>query len=275
MPTIALVSPGAMGAAIGARLVSHGAQVLTSLEGRGPASIARARIAGMTGAPPADLAAAGLFLSIVPPHTAEEVARTFAASAGTIDHPALFVDCNACSPETKRAIAAIVEAAGARTVDACIIGGPDDDGGPSVYASGTHAADAAILADHGLRWHVLDAPIGAAAALKMCFAGINKGLYALGNMMRLAAGGAGVSDALRFEMERRLPHVLAQLDRGTESVFARAWRWAPEMREIAEFGTGEPGAAETFEGFARFYERLAADLAGERRDYTALTGKPD
>ena len=42
MPTIAVIAPGAMGSAIGARLVEHGARVLTSLDGRGPASRARA-----------------------------------------------------------------------------------------------------------------------------------------------------------------------------------------------------------------------------------------
>jgi 3-hydroxyisobutyrate dehydrogenase-like beta-hydroxyacid dehydrogenase len=275
MPTIALISPGAMGAAIGARLAQHGAQVLTSLEARSPASIDRAHKAGMTTVPPANLAAADIFLSIVPPHTAEDVARAFAASAAGLDRPALYVDCNACSPETKHAIAAIVEAAGARMIDACIIGGPNDEGGPSLYASGAHAGEAAILGEHGLRLTILDAPVGAAAALKMCFAGINKGLYALGSMMRLAAGSAGVGDALRFEMERRLPEILAKLDRGTESVFQRAWRWAPEMREIAEFSEGEPGAGEVFEGFALFYERLAADLAGARKDYEALVARTE
>jgi 3-hydroxyisobutyrate dehydrogenase-like beta-hydroxyacid dehydrogenase len=273
MPTIALISPGAMGSAIGARLTRHGAQVITQLEGRSSDSFARAREAGMVGAGPAELAHADLFLSIVPPHTAEDVARAFAASAAGIDKPALYVDCNACSPETKRAIAQIVAAASARMVDACIIGGPHDEGGPSFYASGPHAAEAALLADHGLRWHHLDAPIGAAAALKMCFAGINKGLYALGNMMRLAAAQAGVGDALAFELERRVPHVHRQLDKGTPSIFPRAWRWAPEMREIAEFGAAEPGAAEVFEGFALFYERLAVDLSGERKDFATLASR--
>jgi hypothetical protein len=131
-----------------------------------------------------------------------------------------------------------------------------------------------MLAEHGLRWTILDAPIGAAASLKMCFAGINKGLLALGNMMRLAADDAGVGDALTHELRERLPHVLDQLDRTAASVFARAWRWAPEMREIAEFGAAEPGAGDVFEGFARFYERLAEDLTGGREDYDRLVKRP-
>jgi 3-hydroxyisobutyrate dehydrogenase-like beta-hydroxyacid dehydrogenase len=226
-------------------------------------------------ASPTELAGADIFLSIVPPHTAEEVARTFASWATEVARPALYVDCNALSPATKASVAGIVESAGVSMVDACIIGGPNDPGGPSFYACGPHAADARILSEHGLRWAILDAPVGAAASLKMCFAGINKGLLALGNMMRLAADDAGVGDALTHELEQRLPHVLGQLDRTAASVFARAWRWAPEMREIAEFGATKPGAAEVFEGFARFYERLAADLAGRQSDYEALVKNPD
>lgn len=275
MSTIGLVSPGAMGAAVGARLADHGARVLTRLDGRSAESIARATKARLDDASPEALAGADIFLSIVPPHTAEAVASDFAEWAGTVGRPALYVDCNALSPATKASVAGIVEAVGARMVDACIIGGPNEPDGPSFYACGPHAAEAASLADHGLRWTILDAPIGAAAALKMCFAGVNKGLYALGNMMRLAAAEAGVSDALAHEMGMRLPHVLDQLDRHTPSVFARAWRWAPEMREIAAFGADAPGAGAVFEGFARLYERLAEDLAGDRRDYEILTGKRD
>jgi 3-hydroxyisobutyrate dehydrogenase-like beta-hydroxyacid dehydrogenase len=275
MLTIGLASPGAMGGAIGARLVEHGARVLTRLEGRSADSIERARKGGLEDASPAALAGASIFLSIVPPHTAEEVARSFAGWAAAVEKPALYVDCNALSPATKQLVATIVEGAGASMVDACIIGGPNDLGGPNFYASGPYAGAAAALADHGLRWSILDAPIGAAASLKMCFAGINKGLLALGNMMRLAADEAGVGDALTHELNARLPHVLSQLDRTAASVFARAWRWAPEMREIAEFGADGPGARDAFEGFARFYERLAADLSGERTDYRILVKPQD
>ena len=57
MPTIAVIAPGAMGSAIGARLVGHGARVLTALEGRGAASRARAAAAGMVDAGLDDLVA--------------------------------------------------------------------------------------------------------------------------------------------------------------------------------------------------------------------------
>ena len=43
---IAIHSPGAMGSAISARLVEHGARVLTSLDGRSAATVERAARSG-------------------------------------------------------------------------------------------------------------------------------------------------------------------------------------------------------------------------------------
>ena len=53
-PVVAIIAPGGMGAATAARLTHHGVRVLTDLEGRSAASVARAKAAGME---PADLAA--------------------------------------------------------------------------------------------------------------------------------------------------------------------------------------------------------------------------
>lgn len=47
MTVIAVIAPGAMGAAIGARLAGEGAEVWTVLSGRSPASVAHAAAAGM------------------------------------------------------------------------------------------------------------------------------------------------------------------------------------------------------------------------------------
>ena len=47
---IAVIAPGAMGAAVGKRLADHGVKVLTSLAGRSASTIARAGEAGMIGA---------------------------------------------------------------------------------------------------------------------------------------------------------------------------------------------------------------------------------
>jgi ketol-acid reductoisomerase len=47
MTKVAIIAPGAMGSAVGRRLREHGARVLTSLTGRGAATIHRAEAAGV------------------------------------------------------------------------------------------------------------------------------------------------------------------------------------------------------------------------------------
>jgi hypothetical protein len=72
---IAIHSPGAMGSAIAARLVEHGARVLTSLDGRSGATVERARTAGMEDVSPKTITTANLILSIVPPGEAVALAK--------------------------------------------------------------------------------------------------------------------------------------------------------------------------------------------------------
>ena len=53
-------------------------------------------------------------------------------------------------------------------------------------------------------------------------------------------------------------------------MYAKAYRWVAEMREIADFLGPDDPARLIYEGFAGLYERLAADVAGEKRDIAAL-----
>jgi hypothetical protein len=109
--------------------------------------------------------------------------------------------------------------------------------------------------------------VGAASALKLSYAGINKGLIAIGSAMVLAARRAGVEDALLRELSESQRTVLAHLSRGVPDMFSKAERWAPELEEIASYATRE-GGAEIFAGMARLYEQIADDLknAGEETD---------
>jgi L-threonate 2-dehydrogenase len=260
-PTIAVVSPGVMGAAVGARLAAGGARVLTCLDGRSSESAARARAAGLTGAGDAELVAADLFLSIVPPGAALATARRFAGAR-------LYVDCNAVSPDTVRVIEA--EVAG-DFVDVGIIGGPPRDGyGPVFYASGPAAGALTPLKAMGLDVRDLNGPIGAASALKMSYAGFTKGFTALAAAMVLAAGREGAATALRQEMAASQPDMLGWVDRQLATMPPKAYRWVAEMEEIAAFVGDDPEAAAIFQAAARLYDRMARDLAGEGTEVAAL-----
>ncbi len=271
-PCIAVIGAGAMGSALAARLTGCGARVLTSLTGRSPASRARARDAGMADAPLDAIAGADLILSIVPPAAAGSVALELAPSLAESARKAVFVDCNAINPESKRGLQSLVSAAGCSMLDACIIGAPpgSEEADPRLFISGQGACDALILRDLGLDVRVLEGPVGAAAALKMCYAGINKGLTALTAAMLLAAERAGAAQALHEEMADSLPYLLARSRRSIPAMYPKAGRWVAEMREIAGFLEDDEAAAMMFEGAARFFEQRAADFAGDRGELGRL-----
>ena len=73
-PVVAVIAPGAMGGAVGKRLIDNGVTVLTSLEGRSEETRARAKAAGMTAAKDDDIARADFILSILPPGNALRLA---------------------------------------------------------------------------------------------------------------------------------------------------------------------------------------------------------
>ncbi|GLS46234.1 NAD(P)-dependent oxidoreductase [Methylobacterium brachythecii] len=271
MRTVAIVAPGAMGSAIAARLTENGVRVLTSLEGRGEQTRERARAAGMSDAADSDLARADLLLSIVPPADAMGVAHRFAgplAAAG--EDRAIYVDCNAINVETKREVAGVIAAGGTTFLDGAIIGLPPKPGapGPRFYIAGDDPGPAVQLRAFGLDMRPCEGGIGAAAGLKMSFAGLNKGLTALAATMVLAAARAGSLEALRAELAETEPALLARFERGLPDMVPKAYRWAPEMREIAGFVGDDEAGRSIFEGAERLYARLARDEGAD--DVAAL-----
>ena len=266
--TIAVIAPGEMGSAVGRRLAEHGTRIITSLAGRSPGSIARAERAGFTAMASVDelAAAADIILSIVPPGEAVGLAEQWAPVLARAARKPLYVDCNAVSPATAARIGGVLASTGAAYVDAAIIGPPPSASSRTVfYASGDAAPKLERLNRLGLVLRVLDAPIGAAAALKMAYAGITKGLTGLGAAMMLGATRSGIDAALAQELAESQPQLLAWLARQVPSMYPKAYRWVAEMEEIAAFAAADPAAAQIYQGLARLYQRLATAAAeGER-----------
>jgi putative dehydrogenase len=271
-PVVAIVAPGAMGAGIGKRLASHGVRVLTSLAGRSEATAARAREAGMVAASSEEIAAADFVLSILPPGDALALAQRFAPVLAATNAKPVYVDCNAINPATVVKVAGAIAPTGCAFVDAGIIGPPPkgDDAGPRLYASGTEAARFASLRQYGLDVRVLEGPLSAASALKMSYAGINKGTQAIGAAMMLAAMRAGSADALYDELSFSQKEMLAQFKQQLPKMPAKAYRWIAEMQEIAGFVADDPAARDLYEGAARFYEKMAEDFSGGQKAADAL-----
>lgn len=254
--TIALTAPGMMGAGIGARLVKNGCRVIVPLSERSHASRERAEKAGMTHAEWEDLGKADIILSVVSPEYAEATAERIAAACAGSN--AIYADLNAITPARAQRICTIVEKAGMRFADGGIVGPPPRDGGkePVIYLSGPVAGEAAGLRVYGLRTEVLHGPVGEASALKLSYAGITKGMAALGATMMLAASRAGVEEQLMAELADSQPHLVAQFARQIPDMLPKSGRWVSEMHEIAEFiGTDRPEHG-IYRAIAALYENL-------------------
>jgi L-threonate 2-dehydrogenase len=271
-PVVAVIAPGAMGAAVGKRLADNGLTVLTSLDGRSEESRARAKAAGMTAAKDEDIARADFILSILPPGDALSLAQRFVPALTASNAKPVYVDCNAINPKTVDRVAAAITPTECPFVDAGIIGQPPKpgDAGPRIYASGAAAPRFAALREYGLDIRVLDGEISAASALKMSYAGITKGTQAIGAAMMLAATRAGSADALMAELQLSQKEMLAWLKRQLTMMPPKAYRWVAEMQEIARFVADDPAARELYEGAAEFYERFAEDFAAGKKDAAAL-----
>ncbi len=272
MLVVAVIAPGAMGAGVGQRLAENGVAVRTVLAGRSAASAARAEAAGMRPVTEAQLAEVDIILSIVPPGEAMALAQRLApVLAGAAKKP-VYADCNAVSPQTAQHIAAVIDATGAPFVDAGIIGLPPAPGGkgPVFYASGPHAGALSVLGQHGLQVKTLAGPVGAASGLKMSYAGITKGLTALGAAMMLAATRFGAADDLRAELEISQPQLMTGFRRSVPGMFPKAYRWVAEMEEIADFAGEDAATRQIYQGIAQLYERLAQDQAGAQQEIGLL-----
>jgi 3-hydroxyisobutyrate dehydrogenase-like beta-hydroxyacid dehydrogenase len=267
--TIAIIAAGEMGAGIGRRLHERGARVLTSLAGRSPASALRAERSGMTVIATDDelLAQADFFFSIVPPGEALALAQRVKPALLRSARKPIYVDCNAVAPETAVNIGEVIIGTGSRYVDAGIIGAPPTATySPKIYLSGDNARDVERLGTYGLSFSALDGPIGAASALKMSYAGITKGLTAIGTAMMLGALRTGCADALHRELADSQPHILTWLARQVPNMYPKAYRWVAEMEEIADFLQGDVAAPAIYDDIARFYERIAELKANSGAD---------
>jgi putative dehydrogenase len=272
-PVVAVIAPGMMGSAVGGRLVAHGLKVLTSLTGRSAETVARAKAAGLSTANDEEIAASDFILSILPPGDAVSLAQRFAPALTASNAKPVFVDCNAISPLTAERVAAVVTPTGSPFVDAGIIGSPPppkEGPGPRFYASGTHAGRFAELKNFGLDVRVLSGPLTAASAMKMSYAGITKGTQALAAVMMLAATRSGSADALFAELKSSQPQMLGYMQRSLSIMPPKAYRWVAEMHEIADFVSEDPAGHELYSGAAHFYEQIARDFEGDKKEVDAL-----
>lgn len=236
-PTIAILSPGDMGHAVGNVLATQGLRVITSLHGRSARTRQLTARAGIhdVGTLDALVQEADLILSILVPDQAVATAQVVARALSATNQEVLYVDCNAIAPQTAHAINRIINGAGSRFVDAGIIGPPPHKPGTTrFYASGHEVATFAELNHFGLDIIALGPAIGQASAFKMCYAALTKGLTALATELLTAAEAFGITQPLAHEFENSQALLYKQIQQALPGMPAKAHRWIGEMEEIAQ-----------------------------------------
>jgi 3-hydroxyisobutyrate dehydrogenase-like beta-hydroxyacid dehydrogenase len=254
---IGVLHPGEMGAAVGAAARPNGARVIWASDGRGDATRGRAGAAGLedVGTVERLVAESRLILSICPPAAAVDVGREVAG----LGFRGIYVDGNAVAPDTTIAIGDIVSGGGAAFVDGGLIGPPPHRPGTTrLYLSGLGAADVAARFTEGpLTAIALDNRIGAASALKMAYAGWNKGSQALLLAIRALAAREGVDEALVREWALSMPDLAKRTEQAVAGNAKKAWRFVGEMHEIAST-FASVGLPEGFhQAAAEVFERMA------------------
>lgn len=272
--TVGLLSPGDMGHSIGAVLHDHGLRVITCFDGRSERSRSLAAEAGIEDGGSLDdvVQTADLFLSVLVPAAAREVAERVAASLRATGSSLLYVDCNAVSPATVRAVAETIVAAGGEVADVGIVGPPPRRPGTRFYASGPGAGRLAQLRDVGLDVRVIDGDIGQASGLKMCYGALTKGLTALATELLVAAKLMGLEDVLREEQRESMTEVLGWVARSTPTMPPKAYRWVGEMEEIAATFADLGMTPSILAGAADMYRFVAETPIGKE---TPETRDPD
>ncbi|MEU8544758.1 DUF1932 domain-containing protein [Streptomyces sp. NPDC048717] len=233
-PTVGILHPGSMGAAVAACAATNAAEVLWCESGRSTASMERAAQFGLM--PVATMSEllhrSDIVVSLCPPAAAEELARDVARH----HFAGVYVEANAINPERVKRIAGLLEPT-ATVVDGGVVGSPPVRGkSPALYLSGPAAATErieALFAGTAVKTTVLGTEIGKASALKLAYASFQKTSRVL---VALAIGMArehGVDQELIEVASKRTDSYLSEPQYVAKTA-ARAWRWGPELEEAAD-----------------------------------------
>ena len=265
-PALAVVSPGAMGSALGRAWRENGLRVVATVAGRSERTRSLAHGLELLADLDAVVAAADIVFSVCPPEQAAAVAEAVAQAAARTRARPLFVDLNAVAPVTVRAIAARLAGAGLDTVDGSISGGPPTGRGTTrLYLSGPAAERVATLAAPGIRLAAVSGRVGDASAVKMCTASVYKGASGLLIQALRASQALGVADAVVADLQDSgFAASSADIARRVAVTASKTDRYPGEMREIARTQEACGLGATLFDAIAAVFESIHTTALGRR-----------
>jgi 3-hydroxyisobutyrate dehydrogenase-like beta-hydroxyacid dehydrogenase len=267
--TVGVLYAGELGASVGALLRGRGVRMVTTVAGRGAATVARAREAGMVvlNGITDVVRQSDVVISLVPPAAAEEVAATYCEHARLAPAGALYVDANSVGPELIERMAANVERCGRGFVDAAINGlAKNLATSGTLFLSGGRAEEVAGLFEGAMRVRVLGDEAGRASAMKMLLSGVSKGVCALVAELAMVAERRQMLPEMIEAMREIYPGIWALAERMLPTYPKHAGRRAGEMQELEETCQAvglEPGVVAAVRGM---HEMLAKVPFGEAPD---------
>ncbi len=266
--TVAIISPGDMGHAVGRALGSHGIEVITCLANRSERTRRLASKGGIRDCPTLAemLERADVVLSIVPPGAAVQTADAVAKSMWVSGFHPPYADCNAVSPEAARAIARRIAGVGADFIDGGILGPPPGEARSAtrLYFSGERAESLAELDGKGIVVRMLGGEVGRASGLKMCYAALTKGTHALQTAVLTLAEALGLTEEASREFQTSQEALYKQMVSSAPRLPVVAWRYVDEMKQIAQTFEAAGVTPMFHQGAAAVYSHLAGTPLAEQ-----------
>ena len=268
LKTVAIISPGDMGHAVGRMLGLHGFEVITCLANRSERTKRLAAEGGIRDYPIMSemLERADIVLSIVPPGLAAQAAAEVAESMSASGFCPPYADCNAVSPETAKAIAKRISEAGADFIDGGILGPPPSEARNNTrfYFSGERAELLAELDGKGIVVRLLGSGIGRASGIKMCYAALTKGTHALQTAVITLAESLGLAEEVSHEFRTSQEASYKQITSSAPRLPIVAWRYIDEMKQIAQTFEAAGVTPKFHEGAAAVYSHLSTTPLAEQ-----------
>ncbi|NQW23392.1 MAG: NAD(P)-dependent oxidoreductase [SAR202 cluster bacterium] len=263
--SLAILSPGDMGHAIGQLLRENELRVLTCLAGRSGRTRELSEKAGIIDVPNLNdlVEQSDVIMSVTVSEAVPGLCHEIADAVKATGTDMLFAECNAIAPTLSQEMAKVLQEGGARYVDASIIGPPPRNGSsPRVYASGDNVAEFEQLRDFGLDVRNLGPKLGRASGIKMCYAAMTKGTTALQAELLIAAEKMGLTEELMAEFAGSQPAVIERMEGWMPGMPAKSRRWVSEMEEIEATFRDLGLTPNIFKGVADMYRMIGGTPLG-------------
>ena len=269
LKTVAVISPGDMGHAVGRMLGLHGIEVVTCLANRSGRTKRLSAEGGIRNYP--DMAEmlerSDVVLSIVPPGLAVQAADEVADSMSASGYCPPYADCNAVSPETAKSIAKRISYTGADFIDGGILGPPPSEARSNTrfYFSGERAELLAELDGERNRGPITGGRSWQRFPVSRCATQpLRREPMPFKPPLSLWRKRSGLAEEVGHEFQTSQQAYFQQMASSAPRLPVVAWRYIDEMKQIAQTFEAAGVTPKFHEGAVAVYSHLATTPLAEQ-----------